>query len=97
MSLSQKVPIICGMRVNCLKKKLNIQSSLPGVLLKTLCRSLFFNWLATFLKKGLQLSGLRLQLLSMRIICQEHFKVNMGRMRAKDSGYLPPHFNNFGF
>ena len=66
-----------------LEKKLNVQSSFPEVLLKTLCRSLFFNRPATFLKKGLQLSGLRLQLLSVRIICQEHFKVNMGRMRAK--------------
>ena len=96
INLSWKVPITSGMRVKNspplkknLKKTLNFQSTLPEVFLKnTVLESLFYS-ACNFVKKTLaQLFFCKFcefsewLLLSIAIICQEYFKLNMRRIRA---------------
>ena len=84
-----------------LKKTLNFQSTLPEVFLKnTVLESLFY-LACNFVEKTLaQLFFYKFcefsewLLLSIAIICQEYFKLNVRRIRATIFWHLPPHFND---
>ena len=98
INLSWKVPIISGMRVKNsppsplkknLKKTLNFQSTLPEVFLKNAVLESLLYLACNFLKKTLaQLFFYKFcefsewLLLSIAIICQEYFKLNVRRIRA---------------
>ena len=94
INLSRKVPITSGIRVkNCQKKtwnKINFQSNLPDVFLKNTASESLFQSACNFVKKETAEQFFSYEfcefserlLLSIAIICQEHFKLNVRRIKA---------------
>ena len=94
INLSRKVPITSGIRVkNCQKKtwnKINFQSNLPDVFLKNTASESLFQSACNFVKKETAEQFFSYEfcefserlLLSIAIICQEYFKLNVRRIKA---------------